>query len=360
MAAIMSASHVQDAQSIQQQQPPQQLHVNNHPPPLPPSTRAVSEHSLPHSHSTPLHSTHLHSHSSQTHAHAAPAPSPDHSHSHTHTSHTHAAHEGEQSKARAAVEESPDGKWARYAVKLGSGTFKEVWLAVDTDTGREVAWNAVDLRKVGSAKEQQRIRQETALLTTLRHPHIIEIYDVWENAARHTLCFITQKSSYTLKQHIANLHPAKIKVIKKYCRQILSALVYLHGVTPPIIHRDIKVHMHSHTAGSTVCHAPAPSRSVADMICSSRCDPLLCLCQADNIFIDSTTGDIRIGDFGLSISSYNPTSIVGTPGFLSPEMFGESYNELVDIWSFGMCVLEMATNQYPYIEYNGSVASTLR
>ena len=126
-------------------------------------------------------------------------------------------------------------------MKLGAGTFKDVWLAVDTDTGREVAWNAVDLRKVGSAKEQQRIRQETELLTTLRHPHIIEIYDVWENAARHTLCFITQKSSYTLKQHIANLHPAKIKVIKKYCRQILSALVYLHGLTPPIIHRDIKV-----------------------------------------------------------------------------------------------------------------------
>ena len=41
-------------------------------------------------------------------------------------------------------------------------------------------------------------------------------------------------------------------------------------------------------------------------------------------------------------------------------MFGESYNELVDIWSFGMCVLEMATNQYPYIEYNGSVAQLLR
>ena len=51
---------------------------------------------------------------------------------------------------------------------------------------------------------------------------------------------------------------------------------------------------------------------------------------------------------------------MGTPGFLSPEMFGESYNELVDIWSFGMCVLEMATNQYPYIEYNGSVAQLLR
>ena len=41
-------------------------------------------------------------------------------------------------------------------------------------------------------------------------------------------------------------------------------------------------------------------------------------------------------------------------------MFGESYNELVDIWSFGMCVLEMATNQYPYVEYNGSVAQLLK
>ena len=189
-----------------------------------------------------------------------PSPPPDHSHSHsTHTAHSHAPHEGgdQTNKARAAVEESPDGKWARYAVKLGAGTFKDVWLAVDTDTGREVAWNAVDLRKVGSAKEQQRIRQETALLTTLRHPHIIEIYDVWENAARHTLCFITQKSSYTLKQHIANLHPAKIKVIKKYCRQILSALVYLHSLTPPIIHRDIKVTTYSTPHPHQSKHTPA-------------------------------------------------------------------------------------------------------
>jgi WNK lysine deficient protein kinase len=240
------------------------------------------------------HSPHAHSHSQPSHPHPPPTHSSV-SHLHSSVAAIDSSLDG-KSTVRAAVEESPDAKWARYPIKLGAGTFKDVWLAIDTETGKEVAWNVVDFRRVAS-KDQQRIRQETSLLTQLRHPHIIEIYDVWENPAQHTLCFITQKSSYTLKQHIANLHPAKVKVIKKYCRQILSALAYLHSLTPPIIHRDIK---------------------------------------ADNIFIDGTTGDIRIGDFGLSISSSNPTSIVGTPGFLSPEMFGESYNELVDIWSFGM------------------------
>ena len=232
-----------------------------------------TSHSLDRSH-LPSHSPHTHSHSS-----ALPLPSSQSSSPHTHSSvipHLHSSTSSSPSsssdsssldssahKVRAAVEESPDAKWARYPIKLGSGTFKDVWLAIDTETGKEVAWNVVDFRRV-AAKDQQRIRQETSLLTQLRHPHIIEIYDVWENAAQHNLCFITQKSSYTLKQHIANLHPAKVKVIKKYCRQILSALAYLHSLTPPIIHRDIK---------------------------------------ADNIFIDGTTGDIRIGDFGTTPST---------------------------------------------------------
>ncbi|KAI3911365.1 hypothetical protein MKW98_010252 [Papaver atlanticum] len=40
----------------------------------------------------------------------------------------------------------------------------------------------------------------------------------------------------------------------------------------------------------------------------------------------------------------------GTPEFMAPEMFEEDYNELVDIYSFGMCVLEMLTSEYPYSE----------
>jgi WNK lysine deficient protein kinase len=37
---------------------------------------------------------------------------------------------------------------------------------------------------------------------------------------------------------------------------------------------------------------------------------------------------------------------------MAPEVYEEEYNELVDIYSFGMCVLEMVTFEYPYSECN--------
>lgn len=35
---------------------------------------------------------------------------------------------------------------------------------------------------------------------------------------------------------------------------------------------------------------------------------------------------------------------------MAPELYEEDYNELVDIYSFGMCMLEMVTFEYPYSE----------
>lgn len=35
---------------------------------------------------------------------------------------------------------------------------------------------------------------------------------------------------------------------------------------------------------------------------------------------------------------------------MAPEMYEEHYNELVDVYAFGMCMLEMATSEYPYSE----------
>ena len=42
--------------------------------------------------------------------------------------------------------------------------------------------------------------------------------------------------------------------------------------------------------------------------------------------------------------------VLGTPEFMAPELYEEEYNELVDVYSFGMCVLEMLTSDYPYSE----------
>lgn len=40
----------------------------------------------------------------------------------------------------------------------------------------------------------------------------------------------------------------------------------------------------------------------------------------------------------------------GTPEFMAPEMYEEHYDESVDVYAFGMCMLEMATSEYPYKE----------
>mgnify|MGYP002622428025 FL=1 len=105
-----------------------------------------------------------------------------------------------------------------------------------------------------------------------------------------------------------------MKVIKTWCREILQGIEYLHNLKPhPIIHRDIK---------------------------------------CDNIFINSNKGEIRIGDLGLAtcMSHAYADSVLGTPEFMAPEMYEEVYGPSVDVYSFGMCVLEMVTNQTPYRE----------
>lgn len=104
-----------------------------------------------------------------------------------------------------------------------------------------------------------------------------------------------------------------MEVIKRWSLQILEALNYLHTRDPPIIHRDLK--------------------------CS-------------NIFIDGKTSTILIGDLGLSTRRIDTQmSIAGTPEFMAPEIFASGvYDEKVDIYAFGMCVLELITKKIPYSE----------
>lgn len=44
------------------------------------------------------------------------------------------------------------------------------------------------------------------------------------------------------------------------------------------------------------------------------------------------------------------TSVLGTPEFMAPELYEECYGTAVDIYAFGMCVLEMVTLERPYKE----------
>ena len=62
---------------------------------------------------------------------------------------------------------------------------------------------------------------------------------------------------------------------------------------------------------------------------------------------------VKIGDLGLAaIVGKNRLahSVLGTPEFMAPELYEEDYTEMIDIYSFGLCVLEMVTLELPYSE----------
>ena len=46
----------------------------------------------------------------------------------------------------------------------------------------------------------------------------------------------------------------------------------------------------------------------------------------------------------------HPLLCTGTPEFMAPELYDESYDEKVDIYAFGMCLVEMITKEIPYLE----------
>ena len=82
---------------------------------------------------------------------------------------------------------------------------------------------------------------------------------------------------------------------------------------------------------------------------------ILFLKQLYVFLILGPTGSVKIGDLGLATLKNKSfaKSVIGTPEFMAPEMYDEHYDEAVDVYAFGMCMLEMSTSEYPYAECMG-------
>jgi len=197
---------------------------------------------------------------------------------------------------------------------LGTGSFKHVYMAFDRSAQRDVAWNEVQLNQGMSKSDLSMILKETEILKALAHKNILRIHETWLEPEK--LVFITDiMRDGSLLEYIMN-RDITLGRVKEFCRQILTALHYLHSQREPVIHRDLK---------------------------------------CDNIFIDASMNHIVLGDLGLSTSAGVATiakglSVVGTPQFMAPEMYEQNYDHKVDIYAFGMCFMQMVTKEYPYNE----------
>uniref|UniRef100_A0A674E7J3 Nuclear receptor-binding protein n=1 Tax=Salmo trutta TaxID=8032 RepID=A0A674E7J3_SALTR len=231
------------------------------------------------------------------------------------------------------LEESPCGRWQKRREEVNQRNVPGIdnaYLAMDTEEGVEVVWNEVMFSERKNFKlQEEKVKTVFDNLIQLEHLNIVKFHKYWadvkENRAR--VIFITEyMSSGSLKQFLKktkkNHKTMNEKAWKRWCTQILSALSYLHSCDPPIIH------------GNLTC---------------------------DTIFIQHN-GLIKIGSGGSQIrQSMAPDTINNhvktcreeqkSLHFFAPEYGAVAdVTTAVDIYSFGMCALEMAVLE---IQSNG-------
>ena len=204
---------------------------------------------------------------------------------------------------------------------IGAGAMGEVYKAVDTKLGREVALKILPDTFSKNEDRLMRFEREARLLASLNHPNIAAIYDL-ENVDTTRFLVLELVSGETLADRIAR-GPIPVNEALPIFNQIAEALEAAHD--KGIIHRDLK---------------------------------------PDNIKI-TPEGTVKVLDFGLakavveapspSIDTETPTLaqegtragvLLGTAAYMSPEQArGKRVDEQTDIWAFGCVFYEALTGR---------------
>ena len=194
---------------------------------------------------------------------------------------------------------------------IGKGGFGCVWKVRHKITKQIYAIKVIDKKSIVNQNLVEQTNREIEIMYALDHPHIIKLYNHFEDDT--DFCLIMQ---YAAKSHlyaqIKRLKRLDQKTAAQYMREVISAVKYLHERTPPIIHRDIK---------------------------------------PENILLDSE-GRCKLADFGWSNfheGNKQRETYCGTPEYLAPEMINKSgHNEGIDIWSIGVLLFELLTGKTPF------------
>lgn len=207
----------------------------------------------------------------------------------------------------------------RYRLKqfIGSGSFGEVWVAVDIQTDMEIAIKIyISMDKHGLEEFKKEFQVSFDLnQTNLLHSNYLGVNSD-DNRAYLIMPYCPEGS---VSSKIGQMDE---KSLWMFVRDVASGLAYLHSQQPPIIHQDIK---------------------------------------PDNILI-SRTGDYLITDFGISRQVRNTlrrsarsASVAGAPAYMGPERYSSNPMPVKasDIWSLGATIYELATGDLPFCGMGG-------
>ena len=209
----------------------------------------------------------------------------------------------------------PEPKITDFTIvkELGSGSFGRVYLVTHKKTKANYAIKAIDKRNKANIEEKPYFRREVEVMYKIHHPNVIKLYSHFED---NNFCYFIME--YIAKGNMFGLIPTDKKkristqLVANLIKDIISAVYFLHNMSPPIIHRDIK-----------------PENVLL----------------ADNFIA-------KLTDFGWSNyiqEDEKRTTVCGTPIYLAPEIIKEQgHDERVDIWCIGVLLFELTTGTVPF------------
>jgi len=200
---------------------------------------------------------------------------------------------------------------------IGKGGMGQVYEAEEIDSGRRVAIKILS-RGIGDDEERERFLQEGRLAASLSHPNTVYVFGTSEVQGFPVIAMELAPSG-TLKDRVVSGPPMTPAQAVDAILQVIDGLeaAGAHG----ILHRDVK--------------------------------PSNCFVAADR--------RVLVGDFGLSIatlarldgSGEAPGTILGTPGFASPEQLrGNALDVRSDIYSVGATIYYLLTGKAPFDDSN--------
>lgn len=196
-----------------------------------------------------------------------------------------------------------------FLENLGKGTYGTVKRARDKQ-GKEVAIKSIRKDRIKDEQDMLHIRRETEIMSSLCHPHIISISEVFENSSK-IVIVMEYASQGDLYDYISERQRLSEQEARRFFRQIVSAVQYCHA--NGIVHRDLKL---------------------------------------ENILLDENK-NVKIADFGLSNIFHSDSYLqtyCGSPLYASPEIVnGRPYNgPEVDSWSLGVLLYILVHGCMPF------------